>query len=240
MSQVVNQASLEKDFLSAPGDDLVAKLLLQLSRAGAFSKLFGPYKVNPKLERDTDQQRWANYERGDWSIRQLPAINVFESGVEVKQSDNAFLTGSVMMQVFWPPNFRRPDTARVTATFKGILENFFASAYASDMLDELYLVERDSKVHGLNELGKELNWTTNVFGDVEKELVPVTMVDVRYKIDLRAWYRALEYMGRTKDEPFKALLDDLVRIQGEYDGVANAEADPIEIVVPAGTDVSNP
>jgi len=217
-------------FLSTPGDDLVAKTLMQLAAVPQFVKLFGPYV------KDKQDQRWADYQRMDWSIRMLPCIAVFESQSEQKTSDSAWLVGNVTMHVYWPPSQRRSDLARVPAIFKGILENFFGSQFVTDMLDELYYIERPSKVFGLNEYGKEMTWTTNVEGIVESEMVPVTMVDVRYRIDLRAWKRALEYFGRTKENPFEKTLDDLTHISGEYDSSGN----PIEVKVLQDLTVTNP
>lgn len=234
LGQRVNQDSLDKAFLSSPGDDLVDKLIAQISSVPQMNALFGPYK------KGHDQQRWADYQRMDWSIRQLPCLSVFESQSEQKESDNAWLSGSITIQAYWPPNLRRSDLSRVPGTFKGILENFFASKYCTDMLDELYYVTRPMKVFALNELGKQMTWTTNVEGIVESQMVPVTMVDVRYRIDLRAWYRAMELMGRTKQSPFESTLSDLTRFQGVYDGVKDDEAQQVEIEIVDGINVTNP
>jgi hypothetical protein len=227
----IKQATIDDNFLTGPGEDLVAKLMAQL--ALVFAPIFGPYK-GP----DSDQQRWADYQRFDWTIRQLPAINVFESGAESKDSDNAFLNGSIQIQTFWAPNMRRSDARRVEAAFKGAMENFFASQYASDMLDELYFIQRPSKVYGLNELGKQLTWTPNAETVVESQAVPVTMLEVRYRIDLRAWYRALEFMGRTKEDPFEAPLAALANIVGSYIGTHDNET--ADVQVPVNITVSNP
>lgn len=239
----IKQNTIDDLFLSSPGEDLVPKLMLQLSRVKGFTDLFGPYKINTAKEKSTDQQRWADYQRGDWSIRQLPAINVFESGAEQKTSDNAWLQGQLTIHVYWPPSFRRSDLARVPAAFKGVVENFFASKFTSDMLDELYYIERDCKVYGLNELGKELTWTTNVEGMVETDMVPVTMIDVRYRIDLRAWYRALEYMGRTQENPFEKTLENLTGLDGfDPNGILGVRPQDgeVEVRIEDSFDVQNP
>jgi len=237
----IKQKTIDDIFLSSPGEDLVPKLLLQLSRVPQFVKLFGAYKVDAEGNKNSDQMRWADYQRGDWSMRQLPAINVFESQAENKTSDNAWLTGTISIHVYWPPNFRRSDLSRVPAAFKGVLENFFASQSTYDMLDELYWIQRDMKVYGLNELGKELTWTTNVEGIVESEMVPVTMVDVRYRIDLRAWYRALEFMDRTKAQPFDETLKDLVGMDAGIKGVTQDDGTTtVDVTVGSKMDVTNP
>lgn len=208
------QSDMDKLFLTSPGEDIVPKLLMQLSAVPTMKALFGSYKSDDEGNKSTDQQRWADYNRMDWAVRQLPAINVFESGSESKESENGFVNGTISIQVFWPPAFRRGQTMRVPAAFKGAMQDFFISNFCSDMLDELYHILRPMKVSGLNELGKHLNWSPNVEGFVANELVPATILEVNYRIDLRAWYRTLEYQGRTKANPFVADLADLTGIQG--------------------------
>lgn len=228
----IKNTDIEKALLSGPGSDLIPKMIMQMAKIKGFTGLFGPFKGFDG-KGDTEQ-RWADYQRYDWSIRQLPAICAFESQTESKESDNAFLNGTITIQIYWPPNFRRPDARRVEVAFKGAMENFFASKYTQTMLDELYWIERPEKVYGLNQLGKELTWTPNVESIVEDQLVPVTILDVRYRIDLRAWYRALEHMNRTREEPFLETLADLIEIGGPdldsvYQGTDNEE---IEIEIP--------
>lgn len=237
----IKQSTLDAAFLTGPGENLVLATLMQMASVPGFISLFGPYKPPTGVAKD-EQQRWADYQRHDWSIRQLPAINIFESQTEDKTSDNAWLSGTVSFQIFWPPNFRRPDSRRIEVAFKGAMENFFSSKYVTAMLDELYYITRPEKVYGLNEYGKVLTWSPNTEGLIENEIVPVTLFDVRYRIDLRAWYRALEFMDRTKADPFEVTLADLVRIAGEYDGVLGQPENPndIQVVVKDGINVSNP
>lgn len=224
----------DKNFLSGPGEDLVVKTILQMVKVPGFVRLFGEY--NPKNE----QQRWADYNRFDWSLRQLPAINIFESNNEAKDSDNAWLNGTIAFQVFWPASFRREQIRRIEVAFKGAMENFFNSGFVSKMLDELYYIQRPEKVFGLNEYGKKLNWVPNAEGIVESAQVPVTIINVDYRIDLRAWNRALEFMNRTVENPFLETLCDLVQIGGEYDGVQNSDPAQIDVSVPDQIKVSNP
>ena len=218
--QQIKQTTIDSYFLTGPGEDLIPKTLTQLSSVPGFVALFGPYTFQK------DQQRWADYERFDWSIPQLPAINIFESAGENKDSDQAFLRGTVSIQVYWPPNFRRGDSRRVEAAFKGTLENFFNSQYVSQMLDELYFITRPMKVYGLNEYGKTLTWLPNNEGIIDNQAVPVTVMNVNYRIDLRAWGRALEYMNRTKAQPFQDTLYDLLVIGGVNPSFTQAADNP--------------
>lgn len=228
------QPAIDSQLLTGPGQDLVGKLLMQLSAVAGFVTIFGPYKSK------NDQQRWADYQRLDWSVRMLPAINVFPAATEDKTSDNAWLNGTLTLQIMWPPSFRRGDMQRIETAFKAALQNFFASKFASDMMDELYWIVRPMKVAGLNELGKTMTWTPNVEGLVENELVPVTMVDVRYRIDLRSWYRALEFDDRTKDDPFERTLNDLTTLFNEYDGTKDKNAGDVKVAVEQQVTVANP
>lgn len=240
--QQIKQPDLDKEFLTGPGEDLIPKTLLQLSRVAGMITLFGKY-IPPTGAAADGQQRWADYNRMDWSLRQLPAMNLYESGSEVRSSDQGFLNGQVTMMIFWPANFRRSDSRRIEAAFRGVINNFFSSKYVSDMLDELYYIQRDSKVYGLNEYGKTLNWTPNVEGLVEDKMVPVTMIEIPYRIDLRAWSRALEYMGRTVADPFEITLDQLTGIGVLADGSGYEGVDDsgtVQVLIEDEIDVSNP
>jgi hypothetical protein len=240
----VHERTIKEDFLSGPGEDLVPKTLMQLASVPAFTTLFGPYKPRLKGQNvQTSQQRWADYNRFDWSLRQLPAINVYEAETEDKDSDQAFLRGTINLQVFWQPNLRRSDWSRVPVAFKGAMENFFASDYVKKMLDELYWIERPMKVWGLNEYGKVMTWSPNLEGVVESEMVPVTLISVRYRIDLRAWYRALVFMDRTKGDPFERTLSQLSVIGGEgsaYNGVTDTLGQDVMDKLQDEIPVSNP
>lgn len=224
----IKQQTLDDAFLTGPGEELIVNTFRQMALAQGqpdpktgkptfpFQIIFGPYTPG------TDKQRWADYQRFDWSIRQLPAINAFESDSQDQTSDQGFINGSVTFQVFWPPNQRRSDLARVQKAFDGVMNMFFSSQYVTDMLDELYFHQRPgAKVNGLNEYGKVMTWSPNVEGIVETELCPVTIHNVKYRIDKRAWFRSLEFQNRTKEQPYTAPLSDLTVIGGDYDGVTD-------------------
>lgn len=229
---IIKQATIDNLFLSSPGEDIVQKTLMQMATVPGFIALFGPYVP------ESDQQRWADYNRFDWNIRQLPTINVYNMQDENKDSDQAFLRGTIGFQVFWPPNARRGDIRRVEAAFKGVVQNFFNSDYTGTMLDELYFIQRPQKVYGLNEYGKTMTWSPNTEGFIGPEAVPVTILYVQFRLDLRAWNRALEYMNRTKAQPSQETLTDLTVIggsngQGIYAGEdPNNAINPIQVEIP--------
>ena len=215
--QQIRQEDVSKDFISGPGEVLIPALITALAQVKPFSDLFGPF-----TQVKDPNSRWASYPRFDWSLRQLPVINVYEKEPEEKTSSNAWLNGSIGMQVFWPASFRRSDLSRIPRTFSAGLLNFLESDAAYALF---------SQVPGLNELGRFMTWTPNVEGLVETELVPVTLCDVKYRVDLRAWYRFLELDGRTKAQPFDRTLTDLQVVGGEFDGVTDPGAQDIQAIV---------
>lgn len=237
--KTIKAGDLDKIFLSTPGESLVAATLMQMSTiknatGAAFTQLFGPYQPG------VDQQRWADYPREDWSIRQLPAISIYEGESEDKTSSNAWLNGTITIVAAFAPNQRRSDLSRVQNTFKGVLQNFFESQSCVDMLDEIYWHERSMKVPGLNEYGKTMTWSPNVEALVEDKMVPVTLVNVRYRIDLRAWYRALEFQNRTQLDPYRDSLADLTVIGTDFVGVINDDGTGVQITIPDEVKVTNP
>lgn len=240
--QQVNENDLTTAFLEGPGQFIVLRLLQQMAKVKPFADLFGPLTVGPVVEGSAldASQRWADYSRQDWSLRQLPVVNLYESGSEDKQSSNAYLTGELTLAVFWPASLRRSDWARVPAAFRGAILNFLESDLVQAMLDEHYSVERPEKVPGLNELGKNVTWSPVVEGLVESEMVPVTMVSIKYRVDLRSWYRYLEHTDRTKEQPFDKTLSDLTLIRGEYDGIPATDVAAIEAIVEDKINVQSP
>lgn len=218
----VKEQDMVRFLMTGPNQFIVRKTLMQMAKVEGYRESFGPLKLPESDEAPLEQnQRWADYARSDWSIRQLPVINVYEADVDTTTSDQGWITGAVNMMVLWPPSFRRSDLARVPAAFVRSMQNFFASELVTKMLDEIYWHTRPEKVPALNEYGKELTWTPNVEGMVESELVPVTMVTAKYRCDRRAWYRWLEFQDRTKAKPFEKTLHDLTTIQGVYVGVTD-------------------
>jgi hypothetical protein len=215
--QQMKQESLSADFLNGPGEVLVPNFISALSQVKPFRDLFGPF-TNVK----DPNSRWASYSRFDWSMRQLPVINIYEKEPEEKTSSNAWLNGTVGIQVFWPASFRRSDLSRIPRTFSAGLLNFLESDAAYALF---------TGVPGLNEIGRSVIWTPNVEGLVESELVPVTMCDVKYRVDLRAWYRFLETDDRTQGQPFIRTLADLQVIGGGYEGATDPQAQDVQIVV---------
>jgi len=237
--QVIKEQTIDQIYLTGPGEMIVANTLLQMlsipnAVGAAFVQLFGPYQPG------NQQQRWSDYSRFDWSIRQLPVINVYEAESQDKTSSNAWVNGTIALMALWPPNQRRSDLARVQMAFNGAVQNFFESQQVTDMLDELYWIQRPAKVPGLNEYGKIMTWSPNVEGLVEDQMVPVTLINVKYRLDLRAWYRALNYQNRTKPEPYYDSLFNLAVVGGDYVGVIHDDGTGIQVQIPDEIDVTNP
>lgn len=237
----LKESDLINTFIDAPGQFLVRSLIQQMAQVPGFVQLFGVPKFSSAATGFRLEQagKWADYARHDWSIRQLPAIAIYEAEAEDKISRNAYINGTLQIQVCWPASFRRSDLSRIPTAFKGALVNFFESKLVTSMLDEIYWHQRPEKIPGLNELGKVINWSPNTEGLVESDFVPVTLVSVKYRLDLRSWYRYLEFDDRTIDQPFDRTLADLTQIGGEYDGVPAADATQIKVVLPDQIPVSS-
>lgn len=224
--QQIDKNAFDSLFLEGPSQFLVPRLLTQLSKVAQMTQMFGPYKGV-----GVSEQRWADYQRFDWSLRQLPAIQLFESDAETKQAENGFINGTVRMMVIWPASFRRSDLARIPKAFHSAMINFFGSDLSFALLDSQANSDRTVVVPGLNELGKEIVDQKNVEGVVESELVPVTMIDIRFRIDLRQYYRFLESDNRTKELPFERTLADLKQVFGEYDGLPGNDTSEVETIL---------
>jgi hypothetical protein len=205
----IQATEIMRDLFPSPGGILVKRVLEQMATIPVFLKLFGTFQAF-----DSDQQRWACYPRQDWSLRQLPAIMIYEGNAEDKTSDNAWLNGSLRIMVLWPAGQRRSDWEKVGVAFKGAMQNFFASKYTEELLDRYRTLNLEKKVPGLNLLGKEMTWTPNVNGILEGEAVPATILDVKYRFDLRRWYDYLEEIGYSKADPFKKTIHPLVDFFG--------------------------
>lgn len=205
----------------SPGQTLVKRNLEALAAIPAFQNLFG--KLSAKGF-DDPLQRYACYERFDWSLRQLPALCLYESDVETKGSDSSFLDGAMRMLVIWPASFRRADLQQIPVAFKGAIQNFYASNYTKVLLDPAPGVNTATKVPGLNKLGSELTWSPQSETNIESTAVPVTVLDVKYRIDLRRWYQFLEEQGYSRGDPFNKTVFPWARFAGEYDGVTPATA----------------
>lgn len=223
-------------FDPSPGQTLVKRTLEAIAAIQCFQDLFGKLKGFDQAE-----QRYACYEKFDWSLRALPAVCLFESEPEIKQSDSAFVDGALRMMVFWPASFRRSDKQQIPVAFKGAMQNFFASQFAAALLDPCPGVNTATKVPGLNKLGSELTWQPQVEGNIGNEAVPVTVLDVKYRIDLRRWYQFLEEQGYTQADPFTKTAFSLDRIEGEYDGVtAETPLGDADIVFDEGFNIPEP
>lgn len=234
--QQPTQAGLEEKFLTGPGQVLAQHVIDAMSSVLPFSELFGPSK-------DKDGKyslRWADYARADWSIRELPAINIYEGSTEEKESSQAFVNGSLEIQVFWPPNLRRSDTARMQKILQAAVLNFFESDVAFNLLDPGVPEANTSplRVPALNAIGRQMSWTPNFDAVVAEQIVPATLVDVRYRLDLRSWYRYLEEDDRTKEKPFERTLEPLTEVRGVYNGIQDGDPDDVQIEIDQDAEIT--
>jgi hypothetical protein len=223
----INRQQFATTYGPGPTGTLVRRLLetlagVKLSNGTLFfQQLFGPFKAF-----DDINQRWSCYSKFDWSLRQLPAISIYEGDPEIKQSDNGFLDGSLRLMVFWPASMRRPDLQQIPVLFKGAMQNFFTSQWCEGLLDPYPTLNLATKVPGLNRLGREITWSPNTEGKLGEDTVPVTILDVKYRIDLRRWNDYLVSQGMTPEDPFEVTLAAWAEISATYQGVVDGDQDP--------------
>lgn len=239
---VLNPATIkamDSIFPIGPSEVLVKKFMEALQREPRFIKLFGAFKGIAE-----DNQRWADYQRFDWSHRHLPAINIYESETDEKTSDQAWLLGTIKLMVLWPAAMRRSALTRVQKKFQAALLEWLSSDLCYSLLDPMPGFNEATKCPGLNEFGKSTLDTKNVEGIVDSELVPVTMIDIKFRLDFRKWFMWLEQEYRTKELPFDVTLADFVGLRSlpadgpnGIAGVVNANTEDVQILIKSDPDV---
>lgn len=218
---------MQAEFLEGPGQYLVRRLIAQMAKEKGFVALFGEHKGA-----ENDSQRWAEYQRFDWAIRQLPAISIYEDGSEVKTADSGWVTGALKLTVHWPPRLHRRFAARLPNTFYAALMQWFRSQAAFQLLDSRANEDRSIIVPGLNQLGFEMTDIKQIEGIVDVEAVPVSLIDIRYRLDLRAWDRWLvEEDCREVATPFVKDLGPLETLTNVIQGVPGETDEPVKAEV---------
>lgn len=218
---------MQEEFLEGPGQYMVRRLIKQMAKEKGFIALFGEYK-GP----ESDSQRWAEYQRFDWSVRQLPAISVYEDQSETKTADSGWVTGTLKVTVYWPPRLHRRFAARLPNTFFAALMLWMRGAEAFKLLDSRANVDRTLIVPGLNQLGFEMTDIKQVEGIVETEAVPVSLIDVRFRLDLRAWDRWMTQEDcRDVPTPFVRDLETMETLTNVIQGVIDDDGDPVKAEV---------
>lgn len=185
-------------FLDGPCEFLSKSVALAIKNEEHFKVLFG----------DSVE----DYDREDFSIRELPACRVYAYRY-TKEHESHYINGELFLDVILPPLVRRADTEEIQSRISSaLLQQFRRPSFFAAM---------QSAVPGLNELGKVFSVDKslgyqNTNDDAE---CPLTHMTLNFRLDLKVWDAYLESQGRTKDEPFQKTLENLRVIASKIQGI---------------------
>lgn len=185
-------------FLDGPAEFLSKSIAIGIGNVPQFASLFGD-----SIE---------DYDREDFSIRELPGLRVYGYKY-TKEQESHYINGEVFMDVILPPLVRRSDTEAIQSQISSALVQQFRRP-------EFFAAMR-AAVPGLNELGKVFSVDKslgyqNTNDDAE---CPLTHMTLNFRLDLKEWDAYLESQGRTKDEPFQKTLENLRTIASKIQGI---------------------
>lgn len=174
-------------FLTQPGEFLIREMAAYLRQSKFWAPLFGEYIDD--------------YERMDYSIRNLPVMRIYEEKNR-RDFESWYVNGDIKIDIIWPPSIRRPQTQQLPKTIAG--------AMLQQLSREEFFLAIGEKVPGLNELGKVVTTDMTMgFTYGADDIVPLTQITANYRINLQDWQEYLETDFRTKDDPFERTLGDL-------------------------------
>lgn len=152
------------------------------------------------------------YDREDFSIRDLPALRVYNFDY-TKEHESHYINGQIQMDVILPPLIRRDQTEEYQGRISSALLQQFRRP-------EFFAAMKQS-IPGLNELGKvfSVNKSLGFQNTQMSDECPVTHITLNFRIDLKVWDQYLEDTGRTKDDPFDVVLEDLRKIASEIQAI---------------------
>lgn len=186
-------------FLTGPAEFLCRRIVDQLLADPAWKILFGD-AIDP-------------YKRMDYSMRALPAMRVYVDRYK-KEAETWYMNGAVTIDILFPASIRRPELEQLPSTVAAALVQQFRRPTMFAALLEL--------VPGLNELGKMVDVDKSLAFEWGDDMVPLTQINLNFRMNLNAWDDYLESDYRTKDEPFIRTLEDLrqivIKIQAVTDG----------------------
>ena len=199
-------------FLSSPGDLLAHTTANLIAAVPQFQKVFGTGEG-----RNID-----GYLRGDYSIRNLPALRIYQMESETMTADNWFIIGQLECDVILPPALRREELHIASDIITGALLQQFRRT-------DFFMAAREI-VPGLNWLGQSMTISKNrAFMLNEDEQIPMCVVTSDFRIYLGEWDLYLESQNRTVGDPFEQSLANLeiiaAHIQAVNDDGTNAGID---------------
>lgn len=176
-------------FLDGPTEFLVKVVAEQIRAVPQFKLIFGE-NIDPYL-------------RMDYSVRSLPALRIYNENW-LKEFESWFVTGDLTLDVILPPSIRRAEQQQLQDTIVAALVQQFRRTPFFNAVCEL--------VPGLNELGKTFSADKTLGFKWEDGSVPLTQIQLNFRLDLRQWDEYLESQCRTKACPFERTLGELERI----------------------------
>lgn len=197
-------------FATGPGEFICSKICEALGLDPVWSTLFG--------------DRIDSYKRMDYSIRELPALRIYNNTYR-KMAESWFIEGSIVADIIFPPAIRRKKLEQIPDTVAAaLLQQFRRPTFFENLC---------AVTPGLNQLGRTFDVDKALAFDFgENTLAPLTQVLINFKLDLRAWDDYLTSDYRTKDEPFARTLEDLARIVTTIQGLeADNETVGVEVDV---------
>lgn len=174
---------------TGPAEFICKEIAASLLKDDVWKALFGEYVDG--------------YKRMDYPIRGLPALRIYNNDY-VKSFDSWFIEGDIVCDLIFPASIRRAETEQLPDSITAaLLQQFRRPSFFEDLC---------SRIPGLNELGKRFNVDKSLAFEWEEQEVPLTQINVNFRLDLRAWDLYLESDNRTKDDPFVRTLGDLKKI----------------------------
>lgn len=215
MSERIDEIQYQDDrtlFYDGPAEFLVKRVCDQLKLVEQWTRLFGD-RIDP-------------YQRMDYGVRELPALRIYNLE-SFKEFDSWFITGDLSADIIWPASLRRSELQQIPDTVSAaLLQQFRRPEFFSDLCQ---------LVPGLNELGKSFRTNKSMGFEWGDDIVPLTQIQINFRIDLRQWDLYLEETNRTKDSPFEEVLASLDRIVTEIEGLR--DNGDTELSVPLDQDV---
>lgn len=196
-------------FLDGPAEYLAKSIAVEIALVTQWATLFGD-----AIE---------HYQRFDFGMRELPALRIYNVTYR-KEFDSWFITGDITLDIIFPASIRRDDLQDIPDRVSSALVQQFRRPGFFDAVED--------RVPGLNELGKTVSVDKGLgfnFGKEDGEIVPLTQINVNFRIDLREWDAYLESEGRTKEDPFEETLENLEQIASTIRALDDDDSTGVEV-----------
>ena len=184
-------------FLSSPIEFLCYQVVEELKKTPQWVELFGAKFINP-------------YKRMDYGMSNLPALRIYNNRA-TRLYESWFLDGDLVFDIIFPASLRRTQLQQYSDTV--------SSAMLQQVSRQNFFQAVEANVPGLNELGKRFDIDKSLAFEIDEDLVPLTQINVNFRLDLRIWYPFMESDDRTREDPFERTLADLKRVVSKIQGL---------------------